>query len=766
MTRFAQRVSLAALAAGLVATPGWAQPTASPPAPAPRQAAAPQPSQQQRPNVLVWMIDDLGFAQLGCFGGLIATPNIDRVAQMGLRYTNYHTAPICSSSRAAFLTGRNTHSVHMGGHAAVARPFPGYDGKVPADDGTIAANLHEAGYETFALGKWDHMPTEEMTPAGPFTHWPAGQGFDHFYGFLAADQDNWHPTLIRDETPVATPEAPGYHLNHDLADQAIAMIASRDADGAKRPFFMYWATGTAHAPHHAPKEWIARYKGKFDMGWDKAREMILAREKAQGLVPANADLAPRPDGMPPWDSLSPDQKRLYARQMEVFAAAVSYADDQFGRILDALQARGELDNTIVIIASDNGASAEGAYNGAFNEAALATSKPATLAENLKFYDKWGGPETYPTYAMGWAVAGDTPFRYYKQTAHEGGIHVPLVVAWPKGIAAHGELRSQFVHVSDVAPTILVAAGVPLAKVVNDVPQAPMEGLSFAYSFTAPKAATRHQAQYFEMFGNKSLWSDGWTIATTHRLKTWEMTGGKPIDEPWELYDLHTDIGQAHDLAAKYPQRVAALARLFDEQAKRYQVYPLGNIGDGVKYSFQKAAEEFRRRGGKWRYGGPVSNIPVQVGPPILYRSFAMTAKLDLPEAAVTGPVFAEGGQMGGIGLYLRDGKPVFILNTVAGETTEVASEQALPAGASTIRLDFANRAAAPGTPAEDEVTITADGKVLARKTISAAIPVSYGISETFGVGADTGSPVLAGYRAGLPFAGTIGDVVFDFNQPR
>lgn len=714
------------------------------------------------PNVLVWMMDDVGFAQLSSFGGLVETPNIDRVASGGLRYSNFHATPICSSSRASLLSGRNSHSVHVGGHAATSRPYPGYDAHIPPSAGSIAANLHQAGYRTFALGKWDHLPTEEATPAGPYNQWPAGQGFDRFYGFLAADADNWNPILVRDLSPVARPNTPDYHLSSDLANEAIAMIRSRDAQSPLSPFFMYWATGTAHAPHHAPQQWIDRYKGKFDMGWDKVRKTILDKQKAMGLVPKSTVLAPRPEGMPPWDSLSKKQQRLYARQMEVFAAALSHADEQFGRILAALETRGELDNTIVIITSDNGASAEGAYDGLYNEASLITGDYPDVEENMAFYDRWGGPETYPHYSFGWAVAGNTPFRYYKQTAHEGGIHVPLIVAWPRGIAAQGELRHQFVHVSDIAPTILDAAGVELAEYVNDVKQAPMEGESFAYSFANPDAADAREAQYFEMYGNKSLWSRGWSIVTTHRVKSWDILSDTPPDEPWELYDLTIDPGQTQNLAEKYPEKVDALDKMFDEQAKRYNVYPIGNISEGGKEAFRKAGMAFMRRQGKWQFSGPVGNISNMAAPPINALSFTMRATLDLPREPVTGPVFASGGTLGGMALYLRESKPVFLFNNLAGKSSELAASEALPQGSTTIELTFVN--GKPGTqePADHQIVIKANGKLLARGKLHFALPRSFGISETFGIGIDNGSPVLPGAPTDIPLAGTISNVSIEF----
>jgi arylsulfatase len=758
MTRYSV-ASVAAIASALLGMGSVAaQPAAA--ITAPHADAAPAPRQDSRPNVLVWLLDDTGFAQLSCFGGLVATPNIDRVARMGLRYSNYHTAAICSASRAALLSGRNPHTVHMGAHAASARPFPGYDAHIPASAGSIAANLHHAGYRTFALGKWDHLPAAEMTPAGPYRQWPTGQGFDHFYGFLSADADNWNPVLIQDATPVAKPADPNYLLNVDLANRAIAMIGERDAGASRAPFFMYWATGTAHAPHHAPREWIDRYKGKFDMGWDKAREAILRAQKAQGLVPQAAVLAPRPEGMPAWNSLSADQKKLYARQMEVFAASVSAADEQFGRILDALQASGELDNTMVVVTSDNGASAEGGPDGLYNEAYLVTGGYPSAAENMKFYDEWGGPKTYPTYSFGWAVAGNTPFRYYKQVTHEGGIHVPLVVSWPKGIAARGEIRGQFVHVADIAPTILDAAGVPLAETVNDVRQQPMDGVSFGYSFAAPAAPAPRLAQYYEMNGNKALLSQGWSINTTHRTEAWSLASKGTLDEPWELYDLRSDPGQTRNLANSQPAKVRQLDQLFEEQAKRYNVYPLGDVGDGVKEATRQFMADFKRRNAKWTYAGPVGNIPGMVSPPIALLSFKLTAKLNLPRTDITGPIFASGGQLGGMALYLRDGRPVLVLNSLAGESTQFAASEALPAGDVPITLTFASRDGSD----DHAVTISARGRVLAEGTVRVAIPKSFGISEVFGVGIDNGSPVLAGAKADEVFSGGITDVVFDFAQ--
>ena len=756
----AKRRSIAALLlAATIMTPGAAladQAGASPAAP------APAPKREQRPNVLIWLMDDVGFAQVSSFGGLVETPNIDRVAAKGLRYSNYHTAPICSAARAALLTGRMPHSVHIGGHATAARDFPGYDARIPAGAGTIAANLRADGYLTYALGKWDHLPNGDVSAAGPFTYWATGQGFDRFYGFLAADADNWEPQLVRDKTPIARPQTPDYHLSADLAQQAIAMIRSRGAADPQRPFFMYWATGAAHAPHHAPADWIARYKGKFDAGWDSARETILRRQIAQGLMPKSARLAATPDTMPRWESLSAADKQLYARQMEAFAASLSYADAQFGKVLDALEASGELDNTIVIVTSDNGASAEGGPSGLFNEAAV-TGGRLTADDNRPFLDMWGAPGTYPHYAYGWAVAGNTPFRYYKQTTHEGGTRVPLVMAWPKGIAARGEVRGQFTHVADIAPTLLAATGAPLAHTVNDAPQLPMEGQDFFATFASAKAPGRTDAQYVELYGNKGLWQDGWQIVTSHRYRTWDWQIAKTFDEPWELYDLSKDPGQTTDLAARHPQRVSAMAAAFDAQAKRYNVYPIHNLSDTAGESAQKAAADFARRGGIWRYAGPTSNLASMIAPPVNTRGFAMTAKLDLDRAGATAPIFSMGGRMGGVAFYLDQGKPTWVMNDLAGKSARIAAAAPLAPGARALGLEVTrgNPDAAGATPFA--VTIRVDGAVAAQQQLTFALPAYFGIPETFDLAEDWGSPVLAGYRAGSPFPGRLRDVEFDFN---
>ncbi len=757
MTRFGMAALLAATALGASASVAQAQAEAGP------AGQAVESQAQDRPNVLVWILDDVGFAQFSSYGGLVQTPNIDRVAAMGLQFSNYYTAPICSASRAALLTGRNPHSVEMGGHALITFPNAGYRGAIPADAGTLAANLSQGGYATFAVGKWDHLPSTDITPSGPFTYWPLGQGFDRYYGFLAAEADQWSPVLVQDNSPIPMREEPGYHLSVDLADEAIAMIDAAGASEEDQPFFLYYATGIAHAPHHAPQDWIDRYRGSFDMGWDAAREIILERQIARGLAPEGTVLAPRPQGMDPWDSLTQDQQRLYARQMEVFAASVSHADAEFGRILDHLEASGELENTIIIITSDNGASAEGSDHGTYNEDLFLNRNHPTVEENLRFFDQWGGPETFPHYALGWAVAGNTPFRYFKQVAHGGGTRVPLVVAWPQGIGARGELRDQFVYVTDIAPTLLELTGTPLAPVVNNVAQRPLEGLSFSYAIDDAQAADRKHAQYIELFGNKGLWSDGWTIVTSHRVRTGETGALRPIDDPWELYDVRTDPGQTTDLAARYPERVAALAALYDEQIERYNAQSV-SLPSFMQIQMGRDMAEFARRGGVWSYSGPVSLLSERAGPPIHLRPFRASIELELMTGDETGPVFALGGKLGGMGLHLADGVPTFTFRGFDGSAVSVSSPQALPVGESTLEVTI-NRTRVPTLAPQDiGVTISRNGEPLVSGTVSYGMPDTFGITKTFEIGIDLGDSVSDDYEADVPFPGRIGRSTFDFNM--
>lgn len=703
------------------------------------------------PNVLVWMIDDMGFGQLGSYGGLIETPNIDRVAQQGLRYTNYHTTPICSASRAAFLMGRNSHKVHIGGHSAIAIGFPGQDALVPRAAGTVAENLRQSGYATYALGKWDHLPQADASAAGPFTYWPSGQGFEQYYGFLAFDSDNFSPTLWADHQPVELSPRTDYHLSADMADRAIAWIRSRDATDPHRPFLMYWATGAVHSPHHAPQRWLDHYKGRFDEGWDVAARRILDRQKRFGLVPQDMALPPRPDGVKAWSDLNPDERRMFARQMEAFAAQLSHADEQFGRMLDVLEARQELNNTLVIVTSDNGASAEGAPNGTFSEHYFANGYSATLDENLQHYAGWGGPSTYPHYATGWAVAGNTPFRYYKQTAYEGGTRVPLVLSWPAGIQARGEVRGQYQHVTDLAPTILDVAGVAPAEMVNGEKQIAFDGGTMKYSFAAQTAPSKHALQYYEMYGNRAIYADGWKAVVPHRLKAWDFFERPVFNETaWELYDLRSDPGEVRDLAAAQPQKLAEMRALFDREAKANNVYPLTNTSDAWAVVRQYKASDSVRRSNQWTYGGPTARIPEPLAPAVQSSSFVIEADLVL-EREANGTVAAIGGRHGGFALYLREGRPVFAYRSMDLKLSEIVADRALGEGRTRISLTFHRRG-----DREADVEIMADGSAVAKGTMTGALPrLSYSPSETFDVGSDSGTGLLPDGGVTQPLRGRI-----------
>lgn len=720
-----------------------------------REAGTEARQEQDRPNILVWMLDDVGFAQLACFGGLIDTPNIDRVATRGIRFSNYHTTPICSATRAAFLTGRNSHTVHMGGHPVFPSDTPGYDTKIPASAGTIAENLRQNGYTTFALGKWDHLPLADVTPAGPHTYWPLRQGFDRFYGFLFSETNNFVPDLWRDNTPVDPPQSTDYHLSADLADQAIGMIHSRDGLAKPKPFFLYLATGTAHAPHHAPPAWIERYQGKFDQGWDKIREQILKRQIAEGIVPPGTTMAPRPQGMPAWDSLTPDEKRMYARQMEVFAAALSHADAQFGRILDDLERRGELDNTIVVVSSDNGASAEGGLSGTYNELLFATNQLPNARQNLAYYDRWGGPETFPHYAFGWAVAGNTPFRYYKQTTYEGGIRVPLIISDPRQEEAGG-WRNSFVHVSDIAPTLLDLVEVEPAKTVNNTAQSPFDGMSFAIKLSPASTPKQRGAQYFEVFGHKAYWSKGWKIVSPSRLNVWDITSPAKLDQPWQLYDLNADLAESIDLAQQLPNKVEELANGFSEQAKRFNVYPIAGQSDSVAVETRRRAADFDRREGKWVYPGMISRIPKQFAPPVDRKSFTVTADLTLLADAASAPIFVIGGRFGGVGFHLSDGHPTFMTRSLKGKTLEVRAAEALPKGRQSLTLTVER-----GAPGEmSSVAISAGGRILASEEVDLSVPTV--VPETFDIGRDDATALSDDYPANVDFPGELHRVVFKF----
>jgi len=718
------------------------------------------------PNMLVIMTDDVGFAASSTFGGPVPTPNLDALASQGLRYNRFHTTAMCSPTRSALLTGRNHHAVGNGTVADMTTGYPGYSNEIPRSAATVAQVLRMNGFSTAMIGKDHNVPYSQISAAGPFDQWPSGKGFDYFYGFLGGDTNQWNPKLYRNNSPIVGDEGkPNELLDKKLADEAIGWIHNQKAAAPGKPFFLYYAPGTAHAPHQAPKEWIAKFKGQFDQGWDAAREQIFARQKAAGIVPANAQLTPRPDLIPAWDSLSPDQKRANARMMEVFAAMLSYEDAQIGRVIDELRRMGELDNTLVVfIEGDNGASGEGGPTGTMNElGAMANGvrdTPETLAASM---EQMGGPKSYELYPVGWAWATDTPFQWTKQIAsHLGGTRNGLVVSWPAGIKQKGGIRSQFSHVTDIAPTLLDVAGVVQPEIVNGVKQQPVDGVSLRYTFDDATAAERHATQYFEMVGNRSIYHDGWMASTTPIRGPWQMFPEPKEDAEtgyhWELYDLNNDFSQSHDLAAQYPEKLKALQDLWWKEAERNQVLPVDNRNGPSR------AEEGRRGlappRNSFTYWGKDISVAVLAAPSFAMRSFSITADVVVPKQG-SGVVLAVGSWFGGWSFYLDKGRPVAFeaLSQRPGQQYKVEAPAAIAAGPAQVRFDFDYDGGGFGKGGLMRISV--DGKEVARGRMERTILVPAGLGESLDIGFDSGAPVTDAYLGHDAFNGEISKVQVD-----
>jgi len=716
----------------------------------PKEVSAPDGA----PNILLIMTDDVGFGASSPFGGPIDTPTLDRLAANGLRYTQFHTTALCSPTRAALLTGRNHHTNASGVIMEMGTGYPGYNSLMPKSSGTVAEVLRQNGYNTSWYGKNHNVPDWQTSQAGPFDLWPTGLGFEYFYGFLGGDTDQWHPALIENTRPVLPPaHDPDYHLDRDLADHAILWLRQTQAAAPDKPFFLYYTTGTAHAPHHAPKDWIAKFKGRFDQGWDKVREETFARQQELGIVPANTKLTPRPKEIPAWESLTADQKRLYARMMEVYAGALAHADHHIGRVVDEIERMGELDDTLVIfIQGDNGASAEGTLQGLTNEVAVAGNG---VTEDLPFLlsmiDKLGGPESYGHYPVGWAHAMDTPFQWTKQVAsHFGGTRNGLVVSWPNRILAKKEIRPQFHHVIDVVPTIYELVGITPPQVLNGVPQSPIEGASMAYSFDAPQASSTRTTQYFEMLGNRALYHDGWMASTTPLRLPWASPPDiDPDSFQWELYHVAQDFSQADNLATANPDKLRELQDLFWAEAGRYNVLPLDatfaqRVDPAIRPSLTRGRTTFEYIAGMVR-------IPEGATPDLKNKSYSLTAEVEIPKGGASGVLATQGGRFGGWGLLVLEGKPVFVhaLSNQAQHKYKVASKEALAAGRHTIRFDFAYDGGGIGMGGLGSLTV--DGKKVAEGRIEKTVRARFSLDETFDVGMDTGTPVVEEYAAQMPF---------------
>jgi arylsulfatase len=651
----------------------------------------------------------------------------------------------------------------MGFITEMATSFPGATGKVPSATAPVAEMLRLNGYSTAAFGKWHETASWEASVSGPFDRWPTRQGFDKFYGFLGGETNQWAPFLYDGDAQVELPNDPNYHFMADMTDKAVAWVKYQKALTPEKPSFVYFAPGATHAPHHVPKEWIAKWAGKFDQGWDKLREETLARQIKLGVVPAGTKLAPKAPGIKDWDTLSADEKRLFSRQAEVFAAFADYTDYEIGRLLKAFEAVGQADNTLVFyIAGDNGTSGEGGQNGMFNEYTYFNGVPEKVEDMLKLADKWGGPETYPHMAAGWAVALDTPFGWMKQVASDfGGTRNGMVVSWPKGIKAKNGIRSQFGHVIDVAPTILQAIGLPEPKVVNGTKQIPMEGKSLMYSFEDAKAKERHTTQYFEIAGNRALYHDGWYARTIHRAP-WELKGRHPLkDDVWELYDVRADFSLSNDLAAKNPKKLAEMKALFMKEAGKYHVLP---IDDRVFERMDAAAvgrPDLMAGRTSLTLGAGMTGMMEAVFINVKNRSKTITAEIEVPAGGANGTVLAQGGRFGGWSLYVKDGVAAYDYNFLGLQRTSITAAKPLPPGKSTIRFDFAYDGGGPGKGGMG--TLTVNGEKVAEGRIAHTQAGMFSADETADVGIDLGTPVVEaiGAEAKSRFSGKIGKVTVE-----
>jgi len=703
------------------------------------------------PNVIIFLLDDTGFAQIGSFGGLIDTPNIDRLAEGGLRYNNFHTTALCSPSRASLMAGRNPHMIGLGSHALTAMGFPGYNAIVPPSAKSVANYLEEVGYINYALGKWDHTPLYEVSQVGPFDRWPSDEGFAHAYTFMAADVHQFIPVMWNDHHP--EPYRRSVHLDQDLADRAIENITGHKSLDPDLPFMMLWASGSMHSPHHAPDEYLNKYAGKFDAGWDVAREQILENQIRLGIAPEGTQLTERIEEIVAWDSLSDDEKRLYARQMEVFAAQLEHVDHQIGRIVETLERIGELDNTLIFVTSDNGASGEGGLAGTFNETYVLNGMQTPFEANMANLDRWGQWDTYPHYHAGWAMAGNTPFRYFKQSQHRGGQQDALVVHWPNGIEARGEIRSQYHHITDIAPPILEATMVDVPDEYPGVPQQPLTGVAMNYSFDDANAPNAKSTQYYEMYGNRAIWHEGWKAVTLHAKRMpWDLTlRGDFSKDVWELYHVSEDFSESTDLADQYPEKLEKLKELFDQEAWANNVYPLYDdmlarlsgtndilFGDQKDFVY---------------YAPGAFRIAEKASAPVKNRSHRIETTLELT-GGEEGVIVACGGMTGGYTMYVKDGKLHFDYNFLDGVHYHLES-QPLPTGTVEVKFNFILTHPFGGTG-----ELYVNGEKVDETDMPKMHISTYSLAETFDVGRDTGTQVDSSYEGGpLKYAGVL-DRVF------
>jgi len=725
--------------------------------------ALPKPP-HSAPNIVIILLDDVGFGQTSTFGGPVSTPSLEKLANNGLRYNRFHTTAICGPSRAALLTGRNHHNCGSGFLAEWATGFPSYDCMIPQSTATVGRILKDNGYNTSWFGKNHNTPDWESSVVGPFDRWPTGLGFDYFYGFIGGETHQYYPVLFENTKAVEPDKSPeeGYHFMTDMTEKAINWLQYSKAVNPDKPVLLYFAPGAAHAPHHAPKAWREKFKGQFDQGWDKVRDETWQRQLKMGVIPAGTANTPRPEWVKPWESLSTDEQRLYARFMENYAGYLSFADHECGRLLEAVAALPDADNTLVFyIVGDNGASSEGGFSGTANEIMNLNGLPSKLEDTLKIIDEIGEPHTEPHYPLGWAWAGCAPFQWVKQVAsHFGGSRNPMVVSWPARIKDKGGLRSQFTHLIDIVPTILDVADIPAPQAVNGIEQKPMDGVSIASTFDSKDARAVRQRQYFEIFTNRAIYDNGWIACAQHTLP-WrqDLAPGNWDKDKWELYNIDEDYSENVDLSAKHPEKVEALKKVFDEECAKYNVYPFDDRG-AARIAVPKpppgGADPNRR---KFTYYPGAVRLAETAAPNTKNRSHRID--IHIVEGG-EGVLLAEGGQSAGFVLYVKDGKPCYHYNYFELDRTSIESAQKLPAGKSKVSFEF--RYDGGGGGKGGEAVLFLDDKEVGKKRIERTVVGRFGL-DTFGVGCDTGSPVCTEYKPPFAFSGEIGSVDILLGDP-
>jgi arylsulfatase A-like enzyme len=740
---------------------------------------APRRADEAAPNVLFIVLDDTGFGQLGCYGSPISTPNLDRLAAGGLRYSNMHTTALCSPTRTCILTGRNHHSNHMAGITEISTGFPGYDGYIPFENGFLSEMLRGQGYNTYAVGKWHLTPADQISAAGPYDRWPLGRGFERYYGFLGGDTHQYYPELTYDNHRVEPPKTPeqGYHLTEDLVDRAIGFLADSKQVAPNKPFFLYFATGAMHAPHHVAKEWADKYKGVFDDGWEAYREKVFARQKELGVIPADAELSRHDPDVPHWDSLSPEERRLYARMMEVFAGFLEHTDHHIGRLIDFLEELGELENTLIMVISDNGASSEGGPTGSINENKFFNFVEDDLEQNLAAIDDIGGPKYFNHYPWGWTWAGNTPFRRWKRETYRGGISDPFIVHWPAGVEARGEIRDQYAHAIDMVPTVLDLLGIEPPTFIGGVQQSPIEGLSMAESIRDAEAPSRRTTQYFEMLGHRSIYHDGWKAVCP-----WPGTSfaeGQPFGTPitaeklteldasgWELYHVAEDWTESHDVAADNRGRLIEMIALWYAEAGKYNVLPVDGRG---QQRFADERPQIAVDRARYTYYPGTQEVPPNAAPKLLNRPHSAHVGVAIPDHGAEGVLLSQGGVDGGFTLFVQDGRLRYTYNYVADQHFHIVSDSEVPSGKHILSFEFrptgkAEPMKGKGTPGT--ITLFVDGEPVGSGELPVTMPITVGLAGGVSVGLDAGAPVTTEYAPPFAFTGTIFRAVYDVSGER